>query len=442
MKFVEKLSPAITNKLLFLSVLLVNCGLAGIFAFPGTAQACGNEVPPVGSELCFPLAYGDRPTTDQLLMLGRKIFFDPTLSASGKLSCASCHSQDHAYGPPNSLAVQLGGINMNRMGFRNTPSLRYLHSTIKFTEHFYEAEVTGGRDDEGPTGGHTWDGRANTGHEQALMPLLDQNEMANASVGEILERLRKTSYAEEFSRIVSAPGENVFDNPDVAIGWLSVAIEAFEQSPSDFHPFTSKYDAYLRDQVVLSAKEQRGLELFNDMKKGNCAGCHPDSHKNASSHLPIFTDFGYMAIGAPRNKALPANADPAFYDMGLCGPLRGDLKNKTEYCGFFRTPTLRNVTLRKNYFHNGVFHTLKQVMEFYVSRDITPEKWYPRTSDGKVDKFDDLPPQYRKNIAADPPFAPLPGNKPRLTSSEINDIIAFLNTLTDGYVVQSSGKVK
>jgi cytochrome c peroxidase len=323
---------------------------------------------------------------------------------------------------------------MDRMEFRNTPSLRYLHSPIKFTEHFYEAEVTGGRDDEGPTGGRTWDGRVSTGHDQALLPLLDPNEMANSSIGEILERLRKTSYAEEFRQIVSAPGEDVLDNPDVALGWLTVAIETFEQSPADFHPFTSKFDAYLRDQVVLSAKEKRGLDLFNDIKEGNCASCYPDSHKSPSSHLPIFTDFGYVAIGVPRNKSLPANADPGFYDLGLCGPLRTDLKNRPEYCGLFRTPSLRNAALRKKYFHNGMFRTLKQVLDFYVSRDISPQKWYPRSSDGKVNKFDDLPAPYRKNINTDPPFAPLPGNKPRLTSSEINDIIAFLNTLSDGYV--------
>jgi len=119
--------------------------------------------------------------------------------------------------------------------------------------------------------------------------------------------------------------------------------------------------------------------------------------------------------------------------MGLCGPLRLDLKSKTEYCGMFRTPTLRNVALRKSYFHNGSFHSLRKVVEFYVSRDITPEKWYSRTADGKVNIYDDLPAQYHKNINVDPPFAPLPGNKPRLSTSEITDVVAFLNTLTDGY---------
>ena len=399
--------------------------------------ACSDEVVPVvGNELYFPLAYGDAPSINQLTALGRAMFFDASLSASGKMSCASCHSPAHAYGPPDVRTAQLGGPQMNRIGFRNTPSLRYLHSPIAFTEHFYESLVTNGKDDEGPTGGRTWDGRVNTGHEQALMPLLDRNEMANANAAEIISRLRKASYSEDFRKAVSAPGEDVFDNPDAAIGWIGVAIETFEQSAADFHPFSSKFDAYLRDEVSLTAKEKRGLLLFNDEKKGNCASCHVSSHKNPAGRPPIFTDFGFVALGVPRNMALPANADPKFFDLGLCGPLRTDLQDKPEYCGRFRTPSLRNVALRKRFFHNGKMHSLKEVMEFYVSRDITPQKWYPREGE----QYDDLPKQYRKNINMDPPFAPLPGNRPRLNAVEIDDIIAFLGTLTDGYVVKHAGQ--
>ncbi len=405
------------------------------FAAPLATWGCsGEDLKAVGSELYFPLAYGDRPTRDQLSALGRKVFFDASLSASGQQSCASCHNPAYAYGPPNALSVQRGGPTMNRMGFRNTPSLRYLHTPIAFTEHFLEQEVTGGQDDEGPTGGRTWDGRVNTGHQQALMPLLDQNEMANQSTDEVVNRLSKAAYAEEFRQTVSAPGENVFDNPDAVIGWLTVAVEAFEQSPADFHPFTSKYDAYLRNEVQLSTREQKGLALFNDIKKGNCATCHPGALRNPPDHPPIFSDFGYIALGVPRNTAIPANNNPDFYDLGLCGPLRTDLKNKTEYCGRFRTPSLRNVALRKSYFHNGVFHSLRQVVEFYATRETNSRKWYPRLRDGQIDKYDDLPAQYRRNVNTDPPFAPLPGNRPRLTSTEIDDIVAFLDTLSDGYL--------
>jgi cytochrome c peroxidase len=94
---------------------------------------------------------------------------------------------------------------------------------------------------------------------------------------------------------------------------------------------------------------------------------------------------------------------------------------------------LRNVAARKSYFHNGVFHSLKEVMDFYVTREITPRKWYGKRSDGKVMKYDDLPEQYHRNVNQEAPFAPLKGNKPRLTTIEIEEVIAFLNTLTDGY---------
>jgi len=411
---------------------LFACLIAALFSTPGLACS-GDDIPRVGSEAYFPLAYGDRPTTDQLTALGRRIFFDPGLSASGKMACSSCHDPANAYGPPNNLAVQFGGANMNKLGFRNTPSLRYLHSPIAFTEHFIELEVTGSQDDEGPTGGRTWDGRVSSAHEQALMPLLDQNEMANANNEEIIAHLRKAPYAEEFRRTFSAPGEDVFDNSDATVGWLTVALAAFEQSPADFHPFTSKYDAYLRDQVQLTAQEQRGLALFNDMRKGNCASCHPSTTKNPRGRPPLFTDFGFIATGAPRNMALPANRDPLFYDLGLCGPLRRDLSNRPDYCGSFRTPTLRNVALRKNYFHNGVFHSLRDVVDFYVTRDTHPEKWFPRSALGQIAKFNDLPPQYHGNVNNDPPFAPLAGNKPRLNAAEIDAVVAFLETLSDGY---------
>ena len=88
---------------------------------------------------------------------------------------------------------------------------------------------------------------------------------------------------------------------------------------------------------------------------------------------PQFTDYGLVALGVPRNTAIPANSDPSFVDLGLCGPLRTDLRDRAVYCGRFKTPSLRNTATRRVFFHNGVFHSLRQVIEFYVQRDTNPE---------------------------------------------------------------------
>ena len=84
----------------------------------------------------------------------------------------------------------------------------------------------------------------------------------------------------------------------------------------------------------------RGLALFNDPAKGNCIGCHP-SGKNADGSFPMFTDFTYDNLGVPRNPSLVRNDDPAYNDLGLCE--RADLSTRTDLCGAFKVPSLRNV---------------------------------------------------------------------------------------------------
>jgi cytochrome c peroxidase len=400
----------------------------------GPLYACtGGDMVPLGSDKYFPLLYGDRPTVQQLADLGRRLFSDPSLSVSGRQSCASCHDPAHAYGPPNSLAVQPGGPAMDRQGFRNTPSLTYLHAPIPFTEHFFESEPVLGRDDQGPTGGHTWDGRVDNGHDQALMPLTDANEMANPDVDAIAERLKRAPYADALREAVNPPDGDVFDDPQAAVAWATIALETFEQTPAEFHAFTSKYDAWLADRATLTAPEARGLRLFNDIKKGNCASCHTSTPRNAQAPYPLFTDFGYAALGVPRNRALPANADPSFHDLGLCGPLRKDLASHKEHCGKFRVPTLRNVAQRHRFFHNGAIASLRDAVAFYATRDLTPKRWYGRDASGAVERFDDLPAAYRTNVETGVPFKPLAGGRPRLNAAEIDDIVAFLRTLSDGY---------
>jgi cytochrome c peroxidase len=367
---------------------------------------------------------------DLLAEAGRGLFFDPALSASGKLSCASCHDPAHAYGPPNALAVEPGGTDMRQLGLRAVPSLRYMQATPQFTEHYYESDDEGDASiDNGPTGGLTWDGRVDRGRDQARLPLLSPFEMANDSPAAVVARVRKSAAA---GKLRQALGASVLANTETAFDAILQALEAFEQRHTEFHPFSSKYDDFLAGMTKLTAQEARGLALFNDPAKGNCAHCHI-SAPSGEGTPPLFTDHGFAALGVPRNMQIPANADPAFYDLGLCGPVRTDLGDRPEYCGMFKSPTLRNVATRRAFFHNGVFHTLKEVLQFYVERDTSPEKWYPRDQDGSVRKFDDLPSAYQANVNIEPPFDRHLGARPALSEEEMDDIIAFLQTLNDGY---------
>jgi cytochrome c peroxidase len=362
--------------------------------------------------------------------LGRKLFSDPTLSSSGKLACATCHDPAHGFGPANDLAVQRGGKDMHQLGFRAAPSLKYVQAAPPFSEHYYESDDEGDPSiDNGPTGGLTWDGRVDRGRDQARIPLLSPYEMANANEADLAARLRKAAYTAELKAIF---GDSVFDDDARAFAAAVEALEVYEQNAAEFYPYSSKYDAYLAGRATLSPQEARGLDLFNDPAKGNCGNCHRSLRADDGTP-PQFTDFGLIALGVPRNRAIPANADPKFFDLGLCGPLRTDLADHPDYCGLFRTPSLRNVALRKTFFHNGAVTSLRKAIEFYVERDTAPEKWYPRKADGSIDKYDDLPKQYQANINDEPPFGGKPGDPPVLSSAEIDDIVAFLNTLTDGY---------
>jgi len=365
---------------------------------------------------------------EQLTDLGRKMFFDPALSGSGKLSCASCHDPHFAYGPPNGVSVQRGGKNLTQTGVRAVPSLRYLQTVPQFTEHFFDSEQNGDDSvDNGPTGGLTWDGRVDRGRDQARIPLLSPYEMANASQESVAAAALERSYAHQLEELSAA-------STNVRSLFLTIleALEAWEQDYRAFYPYSSKYDAWLAGRASLSERESRGLRLFIDPAKGNCARCHVAT-KGKDGTAPQFTDYGFAALGVPRNPAIPANADPRWYDLGLCGPIRSDLRGQNEYCGFFMTPSLRNVATRTVFFHNGVVHTLKEAVAFYVERDTEPEKWYPGKRDGTILKFDDLPVPYHKNIEADPPFGGKQGDTPHLSKAEIDDIVSFLQTLTDGY---------
>ncbi|MFL6834484.1 MAG: cytochrome-c peroxidase [Xanthobacteraceae bacterium] len=365
---------------------------------------------------------------EALTALGRKMFFDPSLSASGKQACSSCHDPNHAFGPASASPVEIGGAKLDQPGVRTVPSLRYLQAAPAFTEHFYDSEDEGDESvDNGPTGGLTWDGRADHGKDQAKIPLLSPFEMANKDEAAVAAALRKAAYAGEFK---AAFGDDVFDHASDAFDAAAEALGTFEQSAADFYPYSSRYDAFLAGRATLTAQELHGRQLFEDPAKGNCSSCHLSEPAN-DGEPPQFSDFGFLGLAAPRNMAIPANNDPNYHDLGLCGPERTDFAGRSEYCGLFRTPTLRNVALKQSFFHNGYFHSLRDVVSFYATRDSDPGRWYPKNSDGTVRRYDDLPQAYWDNLNQDPPFGRKPGDAPGLTDPEIDDIVAFLGTLTD-----------
>jgi cytochrome c peroxidase len=350
--------------------------------------------------------------------LGAMIFNDGSLSASGLQSCATCHNPQTAHAPDNGLSVQPGGAHLDVPGFRATPSLRYLSFTPEFS---IDSEGTA-------SGGFNVDGRAATLAKQAARPFLAPHEMANASPADVVAKLQRTRYADQFRAVF---GADIFSDPNKAFERITFALQEFEKEDPTFRPFSSKFDQFLAGKATLNAQEQRGLDLFNDPEKGNCGACHI-STKGADGSAPLFTDFTFDALGLPRNPRIPATRESQYFDLGVCGPDRTDLSNRTEFCGQFKVPTLRNVATRKVFFHNGVFTTLRDAVRFYVTRDTNPEFWYPRKADGSFDKFNDLPPELRGNVnIAEVPYNRTPGMNPALSEREIDDVVAFLQTLTD-----------
>jgi cytochrome c peroxidase len=396
------------------------------------------------------------PPTSKLSLaaqVGEKMFVDRSLSGSGKMACATCHDPALAYGPPNDLAVQLGGTNLDLAGTRAVPSIRYKEYTPPYADLLDNPD---GISVPGPGGGYTWDGRAPTLADQAQIPLLAANEMANASAVDVVAKLQAAPYADLFKQ---AFGSDAFAAVDTAFTNAGKALQAYQLEDSDFHPYSSKFDLYAGNKIGgnLTAAEARGLKIYSDSNTGNCASCHyQGAGLNGSSAL--FTDFSYEAISVPRNLQIPANADGSYHDIGLCGPLRTDHPPVPgdAFCGMFKTPTLRNVATRKSFFHNGVMHSLEQVIRFYNTRDTMPEIWYPTVGGvakgrpdagfptyglvttqyvgGTVRKFDDLPAQFVANIDTQMPLDGRAAHSaPPMSEQNIADLICFLDTLNDGY---------
>jgi len=401
-----------TSSLLRAGTIIV---LAGLFV-QAVAAAQNAATPLLASMPDKPPVENPDPT---LAALGRKLFFDTRLSEPQGTSCASCHDPRKAYSGNHGSRIGVAlGSKSGSLGTRNTPSLLYVRYTP--ARFFYE-------DDDAlqptPFGGLFADGRADTLAEQALGPLYNPLEMNNGNASQLAAKLQRI-YGMEMRKQF---GPHIFRQADSAVHGATSALQAFLQS-DEMAPFSSRYDQFIRGSTRLSTEEMRGLRLFKDADKGNCASCH---RFNETSRLPqrsLFTDFGYDAVAVPRNNDIPANWNQQYYDHGLCQTASQlHWANPDQWCAYFKTPSLRNVAVRERYMHNGVFTSLREVVAFYATRATQAENWYKSGI-----KFDDVAPQFRTNVNVNSvPYNRRPGSPPALNDQEIDDIVAFLKTLTD-----------
>jgi len=348
--------------------------------------------------------------------LGKLLYFDPQLSLEKNQSCSTCHMPPGFADPenvanPKQSVVSKGSV-PGKLGTRNTPSAAY----AAFSPHFHW------NGEEGLyVGGQFWDGREPTLKAQAKGPFLNPVEMAMISPRSVKEAVRHPdnpllpNYRQLFEQVYKVSLHNVnLADPLVAemlYDMAADAIAAYEKS-RELNQFSSKYDYVLAGKAKLTAQERRGLQLFNG--KGLCNKCHistPFKGPDGSLIPPLFTDFTYDNLGIPRSSN-PAIAQ-APIDLGLGGrPEIAALDPKGLQKGKFKVPTLRNIALTAPYGHNGYFATLTEIVDFYNTAGLRG-RWPA--------------PEVPQNVNREEM-----GNL-KLTKSEVAAIVAFMQTLSDGY---------
>jgi len=366
------------------------------------------------------------PALTPVQALGEQIFNDKNLSEPRGTACANCHQASTGFANLNGsrVGVPLGSL-PNSFGIRSVMQNSYSSFTPAFGFRVLNGDID-------PIGGLFWDGRADTLAQQAQQPFLATNEMNNKDGASVVAKIAAGPYAKV---MIDLYGKDIFKNPTLAFTRVGEALAAFE-STTQFQGFSSRYDDYIAGRVKFTPPEDNGMKVFMDPAKGNCASCHSMNPKSTKPADNLFTDFAHYATGVPRNKAIPANANPSYFDLGLCGPARTRPALSAnvpasvsieKFCGTFKMPSLRNVGERQVFMHNGVFSNLRDVVSFYATRDSNPQRWY-----GPSGVPNDLPLAYQPNIVRDRvPFNRAANAGPALTDKEIEDVVAFLKTLSD-----------
>lgn len=385
--------------------------------------------------------------------LGKSIFFDTNLSINQNQACAACHGPEVGFTGPEadtnaSGAVYEGSIS-GRFGNRKPPSAAY----ATLSPIFYQ-------DKKGLfVGGNFWDGRAtgeklgNPAADQAQGPFLNPAEQALPDSACVVYRVCTASYPVSFQNVwgdatcaiawpadvetvcgtegatVSLSNEDR-NKSDIAYDNIALSIAAYEDSP-EVNAFTSKYDQTSKGKVKLSKEEQKGFSLFQG--KAKCQKCHI-----SNGQQPLFTDFTFDNLGVPKNPENPVyDVDSDFVDAGLGGFLMQAGYAEDVYqaeWGKQKVPTLRNVDMRpdsgfvKAYGHNGYFKSLEGIVHFYNTRDVKDVCPGPYT-EAEALAADCWPaPEVSENVNTDE-LGDL-----GLTPDEESALVAFLKTLSDGYV--------
>lgn len=339
------------------------------------------EQPPLGlPEIAIP---DNNPITRKKIELGKQLFFDRRLSHNNTFSCAMCHIPEQGF-TSHELATAIGVE--GRTVRRNAPTIY----NVGFARNLFH------------------DARENLLEQQVWTPLLTHNEMANPSVGFVVEKLKSIKeYKNKF--------EQVFHGKGPGMETIGMALASYQRALNSANsPFDRWY--YGRDSEAMDEQAITGFVLFTG--KARCVSCHTlnENHALFTDHQLHNTGIGYLdSMGSQDEKqqvtvapgtrltidmaAVAEASEPKPNDLGYY-EITGNPDDRWKY----KTPTLRNVSLTAPYMHNGSLRTLKQVVEFYDRGGI-------------------------KNEILDPLIQPL-----KLNDNEINSLIAFLNSLTGSNV--------